>query len=239
MKKILPIFMMMFMMPFVANAQIASKAYVDEQDNTIIYGNANPDADDVSAIEDAGGVKGYIDSFASDLFDPNNGIIPRIGEGITDLQGDVSDIQTALGDAVSVNQSSDGFLVSDNGSVGIITGNFIDDNMIINEGISLGKLVLPDIPAACSATGGSCSLMYVGGTGFVWEVVARNTGESAPTAGAVTGTVNEIPVAADFPADTVGVGVPSISLLGCSTNADCDQANGYRCDQGTCKIIML
>ena len=43
-----------------ARAEIASKAYVDDQDNTLIFGTTSPAAPDIATLEENGGVTGIL-----------------------------------------------------------------------------------------------------------------------------------------------------------------------------------
>lgn len=76
MKKITSVFVIMLFMPFVANAQIASKQYVDERDNIIMVGSANADAETIAAavttLENGGGIIGlaeFVNDVDSDIKD--------------------------------------------------------------------------------------------------------------------------------------------------------------------------
>lgn len=233
MKRFISLLTIFTMLPFVAHAEIASKAYVDDSDKIMIYGTNNPNADDVSDITNAGGVKGYVDSLGDDLFNENDGAITELQNTIGDIQNDVSDLQTGVGDAITVNQSlQGGFLATDqSGVVNVVTGSFISNDYIAPDAeIALGKLKLPTPPQACSTRG--CMLMFYNNQ-YIWEPVTRDNNETIANAGGVDAPVyNYINVVA-VPADTVG-GIPQLS--GCSTNADCDRANGYRCVNGLCQI---
>lgn len=98
MKKITSLFVLITMLPFVANAEIASKAYVDGQTNMVVFGDKNWDDEDGTAEEwlsDVGGVKTALENLSETL--------PVVEKAIKNKQG--------LGDA---------FIVTDtNGNVGL------------------------------------------------------------------------------------------------------------------------
>ena len=213
-----------------ANAQIASKQYVDDRETAVLTGSGT-EQEKTAIYQDAEITSSELEG-ASTMVDTIGvtGAVAGMGSAINKLY-------SAVDDKVNTTQSVyNAIMVTDNsGNVGMQTGNFINDDFIQSAGVSLDKLILPSVPAACSATGGSCVLMYVGGTGYVWEVVSRDSNETISTTGSVTGTSTGIHP--DFTAATgsSGAGVV-ISFPSCTTVADCPSGFGFnRCVNGVCK----
>ena len=216
MKRFISLLTIFTMLPFVAHAEIASKAYVDEQDNKLIFGTTTPDAEAVQSVEENGGVAGQLHEIETAIFGDGN-----------DDPGLVGHISDSFKDAVSATQSTDGIMMSSNGDVKIASGPVVDDSLIA-AGITMAKIELPTPPSACETAG--CMLMYLNGN-YTWEVVTRNTGET-PTVNsnyAVSADLQYSEFSTYTPADTVA---PQ-----CQTHQDCD--SGRRCIDGRCIVEML
>ena len=203
MKKITSVFVIMLFMPFVANAQIASKQYVDERDNIIMVGSANADAETIAAavttLENGGGIIGLaefvndVDSDITDILDHLDGKMDAMTvdatptENSTNLvtSGGVYDaVESAKNTAVGMKQTSNSFLVTDsNGNVSTANGGFItNDKISSSAAIEMGKIALPTPPQNCDTYG--CILMRYNGK-YVWELVSRDTNETISDAGGV------------------------------------------------------
>ena len=204
--------MLMLFMPFVARADIASKAYVDDRDKIIIYGTANPTQDQESEWEDWSGGDGVLGAMR-DIDDvaytnlmnaiygadspteqqlndwgslsDDNGVLGAI-QGLDDEKADIGDLENAVGVAQSVHS---GLLVTDSsGNVQVASEGFIQNQHISDSAdIELGKLQFPEPAQACETKG--CMLMYYDGK-YVWEVVTRDTNESISTTGYVDATAD-------------------------------------------------
>ena len=184
-----------------ATADISDKLDTDDF-NTTIYGSTSPDSVDVGDIENAGGLKAYVDAVANDTDGSVEGLRDDFNitmYGSTDPDsGDQADVANAGGfkayiDAVNSENASalvnkldagdwePGIMQVSNGSDTPSTIPGINASHIVSEGISIDRINLPPVPSACSANGGSCVLMYVGGQGYTWEIMSRGSNESAPS----------------------------------------------------------
>ena len=165
-----------------ANAQIASKEYVDDElagkMNTMTV-DATP-TDDSTNLVTSGGV---YDAIAAATYDDT-----VLAGRVTAAEGDIDTIEGRMNDfagaghtmehalyALAIddsNQMSDSILVtSDNGQI------------ITVQKLNLKALNFPTPPAACAAQG--CMLMFYNNQ-YVWELVARENNETISTTGSVT-----------------------------------------------------
>ena len=145
-------------------AEIASKAYVDERNNTLIFGTTEPDSELVQALDMDGGVVGEIDL-----------IVSKVKRKV--------DTQQGLADATLVTGGA--------GTVSLATGGYIHNNDINNyANIELGKLAMPLPGNDCETNG--CMLMYYNGK-YVWELITRDTNEGIETSGSVNATATGNP----------------------------------------------
>ena len=170
--KITPVIMMALVLIAIApnaRAEIASKAYVDDQNNTIIFGTTEPDEADVERLADHGGVFEYIRSTA---------------ETATEAYEKADSVPNR---AVGLNQTGkSGLFIAKNAGVRGASGGVIDDSLVSSSAaIQLGKLGFPTPGAECATRG--CMLMFYNGQ-YVWEVVTRDTNETIATTGAVSAT---------------------------------------------------
>lgn len=215
MKKFITLFAIITMLPFVARAEIASKAYVDERDNKLIFGTTTPDAEAVQSVEENGGVTGQLHEIETVIF----------GDG-DDEPGLLGHISDSLKDAVSATQSTDGIMMSSNGDVKVASGPVVDDSLI-SAGITMAKVELPTPPSACETQG--CMLMYLDGN-YTWEVITRDNSET-PTVNSNYAVSASVPYSYSTftPANTV--------VQQCRTHQDCE--SGRRCNNGRCIVEML
>ena len=150
-----------------ARAEIASKAYVDDQDTYFLFGGEPLDPKYEGHLIESGGIYGVI----------------------SDTRQVVGEISTAMTHAVGKEQlsKSNALMVTDSGgNISTATGGYITDgNINPSAAIQLGKLAMPTPPQICETKG--CMLMYYNGK-YVWEVVERDTSETISTAGYVTAT---------------------------------------------------
>ena len=196
MKKITSLFILMTMLPFVANAEIASKAYVDEQDDNLIFGGRDiTDGfehvafDTMEDFIDNGGVVGFVDQaygkFSQRISDGTEAIWDVVGDDPhTGLRGEVRNKVDKPGSSKGVAYS--------NGEGEVYYDNSFNSEYIGDGGIAWKSINLPTPPAACAGTGGSCVLMFVGNDNpaqqkISWEIITRApTGDAPSTTGAVT-----------------------------------------------------
>ena len=151
-----------------ARAEIASKAYVDDQDTYFLFGGEPLDPKYEGDLIEIGGIYG----------------------AISNTSQEVRQISTAMTHAVGKEQlssKSNALMVTDSGgNISTATGGYITDgNINPSAAIQLGKLAMPTPPQICETKG--CMLMYYNGK-YVWEVVERDTSETISTAGYVTAT---------------------------------------------------
>ena len=152
-----------------ARAEIASKAYVDERDNVLLFGTATPDSETLAEYEENGGIVGAIDGKVN-------------SDDVESIIGNYFD------DVVHVEQEAENaIIVTDaNGNMSTATGGYITNAKISSSAdIELGKLHFPTPPSTCSTTG--CMLMFYNNQ-YVWEPVTRDTNETIATTGAVSAT---------------------------------------------------
>ena len=154
-----------------ANAEIASKAYVDDQDKLLLFGTTTPNPKYEEEFWDSGAVYGVM-----------GGISERVGG-----------VENALTHAVYVEQGGNNkrnalMVTNGSGIVSLATGGYLTDgNINPSANIQLGKMLLPTPGAACETRG--CMLMYYNGQ-YVWEAISRETNETVSTTGAVSATVS-------------------------------------------------
>ncbi|MBP5707898.1 MAG: hypothetical protein J6W79_02795 [Alphaproteobacteria bacterium] len=174
-----------------ATADISDKLDTDDF-NITIYGSTSPASVDVGDIEDYGGLKAYVDAAVSDAGGSVDGLRDDFNitmYGSTDPDsGDQADVANAGGfkayidaDKLDADGWIPGIMQVSNGSDTPSTIPGINASHIVSEGISIDRINLPPVPSACSANGGSCVLMYVGGQGYTWEIMSRGSNESAPS----------------------------------------------------------
>jgi hypothetical protein len=151
-----------------ARAEIASKAYVDEQGGLLLHGQPGQlTANDLRDLSENGGISGMLDNYV-------------LSEQLDHYP--LREETMALSD-----QSADAIVVTDSeGQVKLATGAPINNAKISSDaGIELGKLAFPTPPTICETKG--CMLMYYDGK-YVWETVTRDTGETIATTGYVSAT---------------------------------------------------
>lgn len=152
-------------------AEIASKAYVDERNNTLIFGTTEPDSGMVQSVEQNGGIVG----------------------GVTYLEQKAQEMEVALENKVDTQQglASATLVTGADGKVSLATGGYIRNNDISHfANIELGKLAMPLPGNDCETNG--CMLMYYNGK-YVWELITRDTNEGIETSGSVNATARENP----------------------------------------------
>ena len=169
-----------------ANANIASKEYVDDMDSEWIFGGAPMKPSAQQQFISNGGVIGYVDSGLSGKMDAMT-VDATPTENSTNLvtSGGVYDaVESAKNTAVGMKQTSNSFLVTDsNGNVSTANGGFItNDKISSSAAIEMGKIALPTPPQNCDTYG--CILMRYNGK-YVWELVSRDTNETISDAGGV------------------------------------------------------
>ena len=161
--KITPAIMMalsLFAIASNARAEIASKQYVDEKGNLLIFGEADPKPSEISNLEEQGGVSGLLSTMNNDVIELNR-------------------------NSISTNQNTtNGIVVTDDdGEIKIATGGYVTNSVISsNANIDLNKLHLPTPPSACNTRG--CMLMFYNNQ-YVWEPVTRDNNETISTTGSV------------------------------------------------------
>lgn len=153
-----------------------------------IQGGGNYNGKVVTATNTAGSVD-YTAIDATPTADSNNlvtsgGVASAIASAVssaiyddTALAGRVSQVEDGMYSAVSAaSQPQSGILISDNGSVKITNGGYVEDqNIKTTANIQMGKIAFPTPQAACETAG--CMLMYVDGQ-YTWEEITRDSGES-------------------------------------------------------------
>ena len=175
MKKITSLFILMTMLPFVANAEIASKAYVDKQDDKLIFGRRDITNGEFELVQ----------------FDTMQDFIGQGGVvGLMDgLTREVQDMQASKLDTPN---DTAGIAYATEESPGMDYDSSFNSEYIGDGGIAWKSINLPTPPAACAGTGGSCVLMFVGNDNpaqqkISWEIITRApTGDAPSTTGAVT-----------------------------------------------------
>lgn len=165
-----------------ANAQIASQAYVDQQDSAILNGTGTTQEKSTMYTN-----LGINDSMVTQV----DGMVEVVGVNsllatLANSSASASDLDKTVGRAY---QAGNGILVTDNdGKVSVATGGYITNNKVSSSAaIEMGKIAFPAAPASCNTTG--CMLMYYNGQ-YTWESIARDTSEtvSVVSANAVSAT---------------------------------------------------
>ena len=205
-----------------ARAEIASKAYVDEQDNNIIFGREDIVGfgyENMDELVESGGVMGRVQSTEQSVEELNSSV-EELNSSVEELNSSISSrVEDISSEIESVRSSTDSFvgdienINSDleqrvktkqnlNNAFLVTTGN---GDVKLTQKVNLSHLAFPTPPASCSTKG--CMLMFYNNN-YVWEPVTRDTNETIATTGAVSAATSKI--------DTGGTTIP----------ANCSQADG-------------
>ena len=172
-----------------ARAEIASKAYVDEKENVLLYNTANPSSTTVESfndrVSDYGSLAGMLETMSQYADD-----------------GFMDELQNRAYSGVNTYQEDSNAIIVTNsdGRVAKATGGYItNDKISSSAAIEMGKIAFPTPPASCSTKG--CMLMFYNNQ-YVWEPVTRDTDESIATTGAVNATATTTTVTINEAAST-------------------------------------